>query len=179
MVSYDARPMQLLAQEEYGLRCLLQVAQHGGPDPLSIQAVAEREGLSPEYSAKLMRALRQAGLVQSTRGAAGGYRLSRPADRITVWEVIQALGGPIYSDAFCDSHPGLRRDCVHTTGCSIRGLWLSVESAVRGVLEKVTLAELARGHAALLPVIDAPASRGEGTRGAQRAEGERSPGAGQ
>ena len=53
--------MQLLAQEEYGLRCLLQVAQHRGEEPLSIQTVAEREGLSPEYAAKLMRALRKAG----------------------------------------------------------------------------------------------------------------------
>jgi Rrf2 family protein len=148
--------MQLLAQEEYGLRCLLQVAQHRGEDPLSIQAVAEREGLSPEYSAKLMRALRQAGLVQSTRGAAGGYRLARPAEQITVWEVIQALGGSLYSEAFCDSHPGQRRDCVHSTHCSIRGLWLSVESAVRGVLEKVTLAELVRNGAVLVPVIADP-----------------------
>jgi Rrf2 family protein len=156
MISYDARPMQLLAQEEYGLRCLLQVAQHRGPDPLSIQAVAEGEGLSPEYAAKLMRALRQAGLVQSTRGAAGGYRLTRAAEQITVWEVIQALGGSLYSDAFCDSHPGQLRDCVHTTSCSIRGLWLSVESAVRGVLEKVSLADLVRGSAPLVSVIDAP-----------------------
>lgn len=148
--------MQLLAQEEYGLRCLLQVAQHRGEDPLSIQAVAEREGLSPEYSAKLMRALRQAGLVQSTRGAAGGYRLARPAEQITAWDVIQALGGSLYSEAFCDSHPGQRRDCVHSTHCSIRGLWLSVESAVRGVLEKVTLAELVRNGAVLVPVIADP-----------------------
>ena len=55
--------MQLLAQEEYGLRCLIQVARHAGPDPLTIPEIAEREGLSPEYAAKLMRALRQAELV--------------------------------------------------------------------------------------------------------------------
>jgi Rrf2 family protein len=151
--------MQLLAQEEYGLRCLLQVAQHRGPDPLSIQAVADREGLSPEYAAKLMRALRQAGLVQSTRGAAGGYRLSRPPEQITVWEVILALGGSLYTDAFCDSHPGQLRDCVHTTSCAIRGLWRSVESAVRGVLDQVTLADLVR-PAPLVPVIDAPPDHG-------------------
>ena len=157
MISYDAAAMHLLAQEEYGLRCLLQVAQHRGVEPLSIQAVADREGLSPEYSAKLMRALRQAGLVQSTRGAAGGYRLSRPAEQITVWEVIQALGGSLYSDAFCESHPGQRRDCVHSSQhCSIRGLWLSVEAAVRGVLEKVTLADLARDGAVLVPFIGGP-----------------------
>ncbi len=136
--------MQLLAQEEYGLRCLLQVAQHRGEAPLSIQTVAESEGLSPEYAAKLMRALRKADLVVSTRGSAGGYRLARPAADITAWEVIGALGGSFFGDEFCESHPGQLRDCVHSTACSIRGLWRSVEGAVRSVLERVTLAELMR-----------------------------------
>jgi Rrf2 family protein len=136
--------MQLLAQEEYGLRCLLQVARHAGPAPITIPEIAANEGLSPEYAAKLMRALRQAELVVSTRGAGGGYRLSRPAAEITAWQVVQVLGGSLFPREFCDSHPGQRHDCVHTTGCSIRGLWSAVEGAVRGVLERVTLAELAR-----------------------------------
>ena len=136
--------MQLLAQEEYGLRCLLQVARHAGPDPLTIPEIAESEGLSPEYAAKLMRALRRAELVASTRGAGGGYRLARPAREITAWQVVRALGGSIFPQEFCESHPGQRHDCVHSTGCSIRGLWGAVEGAVRGVLDAVTIAELAR-----------------------------------
>jgi len=136
--------MQLLAQEEYGLRCLIQVARHAGPDPLTIPEIAAAEGLSPEYTAKLLRALRQAELVVSTRGAGGGYRLARPAREVTAWQVVQALGGSLFPKEFCDSHPGQRHDCVHTSGCSIRGLWSAVEGAVRGVLEGVTLAELAR-----------------------------------
>ena len=68
--------MQLSAKEEYGLRCLLQVARHEGAEPLRIPEIAAREGLSPEYTAKLMRALRQGGLVVSTRGAL--RRKSRP-----------------------------------------------------------------------------------------------------
>ena len=151
--------MQLLAQEEYGLRCLIQVARHAGPDPLTIPEIAEAEGLSPEYTAKLLRALRQAELVVSTRGAGGGYRLARPAREITAWQVVQALGGSLFPKEFCESHPGLRHDCVHTGGCSIRGLWGAVESAVRGVLEGVTLADLARTDTpALITRIDtAPA----------------------
>jgi len=136
--------MQLLAQEEYGLRCLIQVARHPGPDPLTIPEIADAEGLSPEYTAKLLRALRQAELVVSTRGAGGGYRLARPAREINAWQVVQALGGSLFPKEFCESHPGLRHDCVHTSGCSIRGLWTAVEGAVRGVLEGVTLADLAR-----------------------------------
>jgi Rrf2 family protein len=148
--------MQLLAQEEYGLRCLLAVAQQRGDEPLTIHEVAEREGLSPEYAAKLMRALRQAGLVVSTRGAAGGYRLARPPEQITAWQVIQVLGGSPFPEEFCDSHPGQRRDCVHTSGCAIRGLWRSVESAVRGVLDRVTLADLLGSEQALVTWIDGP-----------------------
>ena len=136
--------MQLLAQEEYGLRCLIQVARHAGPDPLTIPEIAAAEGLSPEYTAKLLRALRQADLVVSTRGAGGGYRLARPAREVTAWQVVQALGGSLFPKEFCESHPGLLHDCVHTSGCSIRGLWTAVEGAVRGVLEGVTIADLAR-----------------------------------
>ncbi|MGH2901798.1 MAG: RrF2 family transcriptional regulator [Solirubrobacteraceae bacterium] len=147
--------MQLLAQEEYGLRCLLQVARNPGPDPLTIPEIAEREGLSPEYAAKLMRALRQAELVVSTRGAGGGYRLARPASEVTAWQVIQGLGGSLFPAEFCETHPGLRHDCVHSTGCSLRGLWSSVEHAIRAVLEKVTVADLAR-EGSTLHMIGAP-----------------------
>ena len=69
--------MRLSAQEEYGLRCLLQVAKSATAGPIAINEIATREGISPEYAAKLMRALRRAGLVISTRGAAGGYHLAR------------------------------------------------------------------------------------------------------
>jgi Rrf2 family protein len=148
--------MHLLAQEEYGLRCLVQLARHPGPDPLTIPEISAAEGLSPEYTAKLMRALRKGGLVTSTRGAAGGYRLARPADELSAWEVLEVLGGTLFPDGFCDSHPGSLRDCVHSTACSIAGLWRSVESAMRGVLEHVTVAELARTKAATAVWVDPP-----------------------
>ena len=118
--------MHLLAQEEYGLRCLLQVARYPGPGPMTIPEIAEGEGLSPEYTAKLMRALRQSGLVTSTRGPGGGYRLSGDPHTITVWEVVAALGGLFFPESFCESHPGRQGDCVHTRNCSLRALWRAV-----------------------------------------------------
>lgn len=136
--------MHLLAQEEYGLRCLTQVARHASPEPLTIHEISKREGLSPEYTAKLMRALRKGGLVESTRGAAGGYHLARPASEITVWDALEQLGGSFYPEGFCDSHSGRRRDCVHTPNCSIRSLWNTLEGAVRDVLQGITLADLNR-----------------------------------
>ena len=142
--------MHLLAQEEYGLRCMLQVARSRGEEPLTIPQIAESEGLSAEYTAKLMRALRRGGLVVSTRGAGGGYRLARPAGEITAWEVLQVLGGSFFPDGFCESHPGQRRDCIHSTNCSVRSLWRTVEEAVRSVLDKITLADLQKPEAAML-----------------------------
>jgi Rrf2 family protein len=148
--------MHLLAQEEYGLRCLVQLARQRGPKPLTIPEIAAAEGLSPEYTAKLMRALRQGGLVMSTRGAAGGYRLARPANEVTAWEVLEELGGRLFPDGFCDSHPGSLRDCVHSTACSIRSLWRSVEGAIREVLERVTVAELASAGQATAVWVSPP-----------------------
>ncbi len=148
--------MQLLASEEYGLRCLLQVARHQGNRPLTIPEIAEAEGLSAEYTGKIMRALREGGLVTSTRGAAGGYRLARPAEEVTPWDVIQGLGGSLFPKGFCDAHPGQLRDCIHTPDCSIRALWQRVEGAVRGVLNSVTLADLRRDEGVMAVWLETP-----------------------
>jgi Rrf2 family protein len=148
--------MHLLAQEEYGLRCLLQVARHRGPTPLTIPEIAGSEGLSPEYTAKLMRALRQGGLVTSTRGPGGGYRLARSPEDLTAWEVVGVLGGSFFPQNFCEEHPGVRRDCVHTPDCSVRALWRSVESAVQEVLVRITLADLGRDENDFAIWVDEP-----------------------
>ncbi len=153
--------MQLLAQEEYGLRCLVAVARQRGPEPLTIPEIAEREGLSPEYTAKLLRALRTGGLVSSTRGASGGYRLARPAEEITAWDVLEVLGGSFFPDGFCEAHPGQKKDCVHTVDCSIRSLWQRVEGVVRKMLEAVSVAELAREETANVTWVELAAPQGE------------------
>lgn len=99
--------------------------------------------MSPDYVAKLMRALRQGGLVTSIRGASGGYRLARAPEEISIWEAVEVLGGgPLFDDAFCESHPGQMRDCVHTSDCAIRGLWRSVSDLLGNFLRTVTLADL-------------------------------------
>lgn len=156
--------MKLSSQEEYGLRCLLQVARQQGAGPVSIRAVAEAEGLSVEYTAKLLRVLRQGGLVDSTRGATGGYELVRPPAQITVWQAIEALDTPLYSDEFCASHTGQRSSCVHgvaagSTACSIRVLWQWVDASLRRTLERITLADLAHGVGPIRSALAAPAAQ--------------------
>ena len=113
---------------------------------MRIQEIADLEGLTPEYVAKLMRVLRNGGLVISTRGAAGGYRLDREPAAITLWDVINVLGGPLFSDSFCETHPGALRDCVHSPGCSIRSVWRGLDDLLRTALSSVTMEELKAGE---------------------------------
>jgi Rrf2 family protein len=152
--------MNISPTEDYGLRCLLQVAFHPGPRPMSTPAIARREGLGPEYVGLLMQKLRLGGLVESTRGAAGGYRLARPANEISVWEVIRVVGGEFLPQEFCQCHPGRGADCVHLTDCSIRALWRTVEGSLREVLQGITLADLQRDETSMETWLGSPAVSG-------------------
>jgi Rrf2 family iron-sulfur cluster assembly transcriptional regulator len=138
--------MRLSAPEEYGIRCLIRVARHRGDDPLPLATIAESEGLSPENAAKILGLLRKGGLVESVRGAHGGYRLARPASEIPVWEVLTQLDGPLYSSEWCRTHAGQLPDCVHSTDCSVRALLMWMDGALRSVLTEVTLAQLTGGE---------------------------------
>ena len=134
--------MKITAQEEYGLRCLLQLARHDGPEPLTIPTVAEREGLSVPYVGKLMSTLRQNGLVESVRGRGGGFALTQPADQITVGDGLKALGGPFFEPEFCETHHGSSDECVHLSNCSIRSLWGVLGRVIDQVLDRTTIADL-------------------------------------
>lgn len=133
---------------------MLQLARHGGPEPLTIAEIADAEGLGNVYAGKLMQILRRAGLVTSARGPGGGYRLARPASDISLWEVIDVLGGGLYPDDFCTCHPGQVAKCTHATDCSIRALWRMIGGMVREVLEEIALADLERGEVSMNHWLD-------------------------
>ena len=146
--------MHILALEEYGLRCLLQVARRDAEGPVSAQEIARAEGIGPEYVARIMGALRAGGLVDSTRGAGGGYRLTRPASEISVWDAITILGGEFFPEGFCDCYPGRRRECIHATDCSIRALWQKMQGVLRETLESISLKDLRRDERAMVTWLD-------------------------
>jgi len=134
--------MKLTNHEEYGLRCLLRLAEQGPGGSLTIPEISGSEGISQAYAGKLLRMLRRAGFVKAARGKIGGYTLARPAEEIVVGEVMEALGGPIFRETFCRTHSGQVATCVRSPECSLRGLWRSLQAAVDGVLRNVTLARL-------------------------------------
>lgn len=142
--------MRLTPQEEYGLRCLLQVARLA-PDPstppVSIERIAEAEGLGYEHTAKIMRLLRRGELVESTRGAHGGYHLTRPPTQIAVWDALVALDPPLYDPSFCGGFAGQLPACSHAGGsCNLRRLWGFVGDTLQQGLSRVSLADLIDGR---------------------------------
>ncbi len=133
--------MKFSAQEEFGLRCLLQIARLGPGGSLTIPEIAKHEGMSPTHVAKLLMILRRDGFLVSTRGQQGGYALANPADRTYVGDVLASLGGKLYDDGFCERHNG-EEECRHHVDCSVRSLWQSIQSAVDGIVATLTLADL-------------------------------------
>ena len=133
--------MKISAQEEYGLRCLVQLANLSGGESLTLPQIAELEGISTANAGKLMWLLNKAGFVNSTRGTKGGYYLSRPAGEIRLNEIIKVLDEEVLS-AHCDSFTGVMEKCVHTGDCGIRPVIVGLHEIVENALSKITLAQL-------------------------------------
>jgi Rrf2 family transcriptional regulator, iron-sulfur cluster assembly transcription factor len=137
--------MKISAQEEYGLRCLLQLARQPEGATLSLRQVAEAEGISTAYAGKLLWLLNNAGLVRSTRGSKGGYALARPASEISLSEIIHVLDADDI-DAHCQHYPGDLESCVHTSDCTIRPVVESLNNLVHNTMSQITLAQLLGGN---------------------------------
>ena len=146
--------MQLSSQEEYGLRCLLRLAQAEPGAILTIPEISQAEGISVPHAAKLMRILREGGLAASERGQAGGYHLTRMPEAITVKEAIQVLGGDFFGGEFCGRFSGHEDHCTHSIDCSIRSLWRAVQKIVNQLLDHTTLRDLMCGEREMDRFVD-------------------------
>lgn len=134
--------MKISAQEEYGLRCLLQLARAETlGDTLTLAQLAQLEGISSANAGKLMWILSKAGLVQSTRGIKGGYALARPASQIKLNQVIRVLEGEP-AESHCKSYAGVLDACVHTGDCGIRPVIIELHQIVDNALADITLSQL-------------------------------------
>ncbi|HEY8347959.1 MAG TPA: Rrf2 family transcriptional regulator [Symbiobacteriaceae bacterium] len=138
--------MRLSTKGKYGVKMLFELAMHEGAGPLSLKSIAERQGLSEHYLEQLAAPLRKAGLIVSIRGAQGGYVLGRPADQITVGDVIRVLEGPIgFTD--CSVEKEAPPDCA--ASCVVHNVWEKVTQQIVAVVDGITLRDLVEeAHAA-------------------------------
>ena len=154
--------MRITAKVDYAVRAAAEMAADPG-GPVKGEALAERQQIPPKFLENILADLRRAGLVRSQRGADGGYWLARPADEVTVADIIRAVEGPL-----ADVH-GTPPETVEYGGAAVhlQAVWVATRSALRAVLEEVTVADVVAGT---MPPVRRPLPRR--TRGLARdAEG--------
>ncbi len=135
--------MKFSTQEEYGLRCLLRIARfHEMGKTLTIPEISRGEGISEHVTAKILRALRLGGFVESARGHLGGYTLARSPEKILISNVLTELGGKLYDETFCASHSKGDLLCTITSDCTVRSLWVLIQNSVDKVLDGVWLSDI-------------------------------------
>jgi Rrf2 family protein len=142
----DDRCVYISAKADYAARALLTLAAAGG-GPVKSEALASEQDLPRRFLENILATLRSAGIVDTQRGAEGGYRLARPASAITVADVMRALDGPL-----AEVRGERPEDAVYEGAAThLRDVWVAVRAALRDVLENVTLADLVAGD--LPPVV--------------------------
>jgi Rrf2 family cysteine metabolism transcriptional repressor len=135
--------MKVSTRGEYGVRAMVALAKHFGDGPVSINIVAKESLVPYAYLEQLIVPLRKAGLVESKRGAQGGYQLTRSPELVRVGEVYRVMEGPV-APMDCVSEDPADQTCPLIDGCETRPVWLAVRDAIVVTLDSQTLADLVR-----------------------------------
>ena len=135
----------ITSRAKYALKALAQLASCEPGEHCLIDAIARTEQMPRDFLAQILHDLKMRGLVRSRKGRGGGYRLARPADRITVSEVLRATDGPL-APVSCVSQTAYApcRDCADERTCPIRMVMGRVRDAMAAILDRTTVADLAR-----------------------------------
>jgi Rrf2 family protein len=133
--------VNISAKSDYAVRAMLALAADDGGRPVKGETLAVSQQIPVKFLENILVDLRRAGLVASQRGAEGGYRLGRPASKITVADVIRAVDGPLANIR------GVRPEAAEYDGAAtaLRDVWVAMRAALRSVLERVTIADVASG----------------------------------
>jgi Rrf2 family protein len=134
--------VKLTMKSDYGLRAILDLAQHYGQGPVQCSTIARRQDIPEDYLDQLLIAMRKAGLIRSVRGPQGGHLLTRPPAQIMMGEVIQALDGSL-APMECVSDPG---SCNQSSCCALREVWIKVDEYTQQLVMSTSVEELARRH---------------------------------
>ncbi len=143
--------MKVSTRGEYGVRAMVALAKHYGDGPVSLVAIAQDSSVPSTYLEQLIAPLRRADLVHSTRGAQGGYELSRPPASIRVGDVYRVMEGPV-APMDCVSEDEAEQTCPLIIGCETRPVWLKVRDSIIEALDSTTLEDLVRVAPAVRPL---------------------------
>ncbi len=141
--------MKLSTKGRYGLRAMIDLARYSEEEPVPINCIAARQDISERYLEQLFGLLKKAGLVQSVRGAAGGYVLAKSAGKISVGDVLRALEGslePVKCAAFYSEE-----GCMASDGCVTKYVWQKINDSINDTVDRMMLDELVRESRTLNP----------------------------
>ncbi len=130
--------MRISSRCEYGLRAMIYLARAEHDDPVPLTVIARREDMPTAFLERILARLRAGGLVASTRGASGGYRLSRPAGAISVADIVTAIEGPLSLVGCLPDEGG----CARSGSCASQRVWRRLDDAISRALGDISLGEL-------------------------------------
>jgi len=151
--------MQISTKGRYGLRAILELANHKGDKPISTKEISQKQNITIPYLEQLFFRLKHEGYIKSVRGAQGGYFLSRDASKISVGEIIECLDGPI-EITDCTHSDDPHSSCIGPENCLAIPFWDDLKSIIKDKLYGTSLKEL----------LDASKKRGKPARKAAKAE---------
>lgn len=131
--------MKLSTKGRYGLRALIDLALYSDEEAVSIQSISNRQNISDSYLEQLMRKLKNNGLLVSERGAQGGYRLAKPAEEISVGDVLRALEGSLEAVS-CGA--GNNERCQGEDLCVTRYVWQEINKSIQETVDSIKISQL-------------------------------------
>ena len=130
--------MHVPVQVDYGVRALVDLAEHSNKGTVRASEIAGRQGIPEQYLARVLHTLQRNGITRAQRGPTGGHELAKGPDEITMGAVMNTLGTPISLVSCLDN----ASNCGHSPKCGQRGGWQEGEQAMWGALNSTTIADL-------------------------------------
>lgn len=136
--------MKLSTKGRYGLRAFIDLAVYGEEEPVSLTSIAARQEISPNYLEQLMAKLKKAELVESIRGVNGGYRLAKPANEISVGDVLRALEGDLTPVECAAIDSNKENHCMGSGSCVSRIVWKRINDSINHTVDSIFIGELVK-----------------------------------
>ena len=133
--------MKLSTKGRYGLRAVVDLALHTNEETVALSSIAERENISISYLEQLIAKLKKAGIVNSVRGAQGGYMLAKPAEEISVGDILRALEGSL-NPVECSEVFGGESNCSSADLCVTKYVWKRISDSINDAVDHILLSEL-------------------------------------
>lgn len=130
--------MKLSTKGRYGLRAMIDLAMNGQDEKVSVKSISERQGISENYLERLFALLKKGGYITSTRGAQGGYSLSRPAPDISVGDILRALEGDLTPvDCVLPTE-----ECTKSNHCCTKTVWKKLSDSINNAVDSISLQDM-------------------------------------